>query len=106
MSMKKAFKSGYKDGKKKRVKMLVKKRNGKLGVKKLTKLGYGVSSEFQSNLTGRKRKGNLGGKTAAVAGLIAGKTKRRAGQIKKGAYKMTAKHKAAISKALKGRKRK
>jgi len=101
MSMK-AFKSGYKAGKSKR-KRVLNLRTGK--IVKVGKLGRKGSSEFQSNLTGRKRKGNIKGKSAVLAGVVAGNTARNAGKLKKGVYKMTAKHKAAISRALKGRKR-
>jgi len=102
MSLKKTFKAGYKDGKT-RKKRVLNIRTGK--VVKVTKLGNRVSSQFQSNLTGRRRKGNATGKTAATAGVLAGMAARKANNVKKGAYKMTAKHKAAISRALKGRKR-
>ena len=103
MSLKKTFKAGYKDGKT-RKKRVLNIRTGK--VVKVTKLGNRVSSQFQSNLTGLQRKGNKSGKTAAVAGVLTGMAVRKARNVKKGAYKMTAKHKAAISRALKGRKRK
>ena len=103
--MKKAFKSGYKDGKstpKKRI-VVSKKLNGKLKVKrkKTVVMSRKTSSNFRSELTGRARKGNLAGKAGAVAGVNAGRVSRRAGAVKKVVYKMTAKHKAAISRALK-----
>jgi len=56
---------------------------------------YRSASAFQNNLTGSKKKGLTSGKVAAVKGAIAGRT-----------YKMTQAHKDAISRALKGRKRK
>jgi hypothetical protein len=46
-------------------------------------------------------------KAAIMIGSVAGlNSKKNRDKVKKSAYKMTAKHKAAIAKALKGRKRK
>ena len=108
--MKRAFKSGYKDGKKKPKNIIVfgKKRGGGITAKKkkTVVMSRKTSSNFRSEMTGKSRKGNLAGKVGAVAGVNAGRLSRRASNVKKSAYKMTAKHKAAISKALKGRKRK
>jgi hypothetical protein len=103
MAFKKAFKSAYADGNKKRKKVL-NIRKGK--ITKATMLSRKTSSEFRSELTGSKRKGNKAGKAGVMAGLVAGRVARNVTKAKTGVYKMTAKHKAAISKALKGRKRK
>lgn len=73
---KKSFASGKKDGNKRRIP----------GIASLSRK---TSSNFRSEFTGRKRKGNLVGKAGAAAGLISGRA----------AFKMTGARKAALKKA-------
>jgi hypothetical protein len=73
---KKSFAAGKKDGNKKTI-------------RGITTLSRKTSGNFQSNFTGRKRKGNLAGKAGAVAGIIGGKA----------SFKMTGARKAALKKA-------
>jgi len=53
-----------------------------------------VQRQLRSGVTGQARKGNLGGKTQVIAGLIAGKT----------TYKFTQARKNALDKARKARR--
>ena len=53
-----------------------------------------VNAQFRGTLFGRLRKGNLGGKSQAVAGALAGSTK----------YVFTQARKAALEKARKARR--
>jgi hypothetical protein len=76
-------------------------------LKKRLKVGVKLASK-SANKTKRNYK-NVGKtqKAAIMVGSVAGlNSKKNRDKVKKSAYKMTAKHKAAIAKALKGRKRK